>query len=47
MLEPETEVEEEPPVYVSEPVVPVSVSAVEEQALRRSGRVRFFKVAIY
>ena len=38
--EPEAEIEEEPPVFVPEPVVPVSVPAAEKPAMRQSGRVR-------
>ena len=38
--EPEAELEEEPLVHVPEPVVPVSVPAAEEPAVRQSGRVR-------
>ena len=38
--EPEAEVKEEPPIHVPEPVVPVSVPAAEEPAVRQSGRVR-------
>ena len=37
---PKTKVEEEPPVYVPEPVVPLSVAAAEAPAVRQSGQVR-------